>query len=464
MRDEPPAPTAREAAARALARQAWRWPDVEPDTPRADHLDPRDAALAHAIYHAAISRWLSLAHLLHAALGKPLSALQPELQGVLIAGAAQLWLLDRIPTHAAIDESVDLAKQMVRLGAAGICNVALRRLAEMRDPATDPTTGSTLPLRPPEIPPTDAFPVQSARARRMLGVAWSTDPLERLAQATGHHHDQIVQWADRLATATEPGPAVAARLAWHSLADAPTILNTTFAAAPLPQSLTPHAHPGHHVFTGAHAELVDLLAARGDLWVQDPSSSLAIEQARHLRPRLIVDACAGQGTKTRQLAHTFPDARIIASDPDHGRSQRLRDLLAAHPWGKRVEVIPPRDLILRIAGQADLILLDVPCSNSGVLARRAEARLRFGRAQTQRLNDLQRQIVADAIPLLRTSPRGKILYATCSIDRDENQEIVNWAIRWHRFRIEHEVFRLPQGLPGDPPSDYADGAYSALLG
>ena len=75
-----------------------------------------------------------------------------------------------------------------------------------------------------------------------------------------------------------------------------------------------------------------------------------------------------------------------------------------------------------------------------------------------------KQIIADAIPLLRGTPRGKILYSTCSLETEENREQAEWAARWHRFRIEREEQTLPEGGPGGAPEAYRDGSYSALLG
>src|SRR5262249_2746188 len=149
---------------------------------------------------------------------------------------------------------------------------------------------------------------------------------------------------------------------------------------PVPESLAPHDQHGSHLFTGSRAELVALLDSRCDLWVQDPASSRAIASVAHLRPSLVIDFCAGQGTKTRQLAATFPEVQIIATDTDAARYETLRTTFR---HAARVRVVRPETLLSEFAGRADLILLDVPCSNTGVLARRVEARYRCGRDQRE---------------------------------------------------------------------------------
>jgi len=138
-------------------------------------------------------------------------------------------------------------------------------------------------------------------------------------------------------------------------------------------------------------------------------------------------------------------------------------------------VIPYASL-MEHAGEADLVLLDVPCSNTGVLARRIEAKYRVSRKRTDELTGLQRQIIANAIPLLRESTSrsedeadgasggGKLLYSTCSLDSRENEQIAEWAQKWHRFQSAREHRRAPEGLPGSDPVKYSDGSYAVLLG
>jgi 16S rRNA (cytosine967-C5)-methyltransferase len=181
-----------------------------------------------------------------------------------------------------------------------------------------------------------------------------------------------------------------------------------------------------------------------------------------MRPALIVDLCAGQGTKTRQLAATFPNAKIIATDLDAARFTRLQ---AAFAGSEQTSVLPFALARDRSLMQADIILLDVPCSNTGVLPRRPEARYRFSPQTLESLTATQRQIIADSIPLLNTHPGAKpaILYSTCSLETEENTAQAAWIRQWHRFAIDRERSVLPAGQPGDPPSRYHDGAFSVLM-
>jgi 16S rRNA (cytosine967-C5)-methyltransferase len=119
---------------------------------------------------------------------------------------------------------------------------------------------------------------------------------------------------------------------------------------------------------------------------------------------------------------------------------------------------------MRFHGKADLILLDVPCTNTGVLARRIEAKYRCDDDQLNRLVGIQKQIIADSIALLRSRPRGRILYSTCSLEPEENQAQVDWAARWHTFKVLAFESHAPAGIPGGHASAYSDGSFWALLG
>jgi len=444
------AATAREIATRRLGDQAHRFPDLLLAPLETAGLDERDAGLAHAIYDAAIRRWHTLAYVLDRVLTQPFRLMEPMLQGVLLTGAVQLLLLDRVPVHAAIDESVELAKRLVRPGAGGLTNAVLRKVAAMRVGVDDELQRE----QPVATIARDRLPLADGRWLRLSGPILPDSGPERLAVATGNPDWLVRRWGSKFPTAT------VFELSLHNLVSPPVVFNTAHARSALPTSLTPHSHAGHHVFTGGRRDLVTLLDSRPDIWVQDAASSRAVSSAAHLSPSLIVDACAGQGTKTRQLAAVFPNANIVATDTDEKRLRVLEQGFRGHA---RVLVVPPADLVGRFMGRADLVLLDVPCTNSGVLARRTEAKYRCDDEQLARLVALQGQIIASSLPLLNRAAKGRILYSTCSIDDEENGQQVARAISAHGLRLEHAQALLPAGIPGQDPAGYHDGSYSALL-
>lgn len=442
-----PAADARDAAFRLLASHARRFPDVLIAEPDVRGLDARDASLCYAIVESAVRRWITIEWLLDRFSKQPCSALEPPMRAALLGGAAQLLFMDRVPPHAAIDTAVAWAKTHVRPGAGGMVNALLRRVNELAG-------GDTRNRRETFSGAADELPLETGGSLGLARSILPDDPLARLGVGVGMPAWLLRRWVE------VRGFDTARSLALHTLVRAPVILHTAHATQALPpEQGRSHERAGHLVFTGTREDLVSIMQTREDIWVQDPASSASLALAKGTAPRLIVDFCAGRGTKTRQLLAMFPKSRVIAGDVDPARFADLRATFEGHP---RATIVAPGEYAMRAQGQADLVVLDVPCSNTGVLPRRLEAKFRANAKQLERLASTQRQILSDAIPLL--SDRGRVLYCTCSLEPDENELQAQWMARWHRLKIERQELVLPAGLPGEDVSRYHDGAFAALLG
>lgn len=389
-------------------------------------LDARDARLAVAIHRTVLQRWLTLEYLLNQHMRKPLSKAEPMMQAILLSGTAQLVFMRKIPVHAAIDESVGLAKQVIRAGAGKLANAVLRKVADEVAEQVDDAE---------YVPARDVLPGETG-VIRLARPLLPEDPAEQLAIATSHPVDLVRRWNDP-------------RLLLHNLQHAPTIVYSD--DAPPEDLATPHRRAGFYLWRSTHAALVEYLGQGSGRWVQDPTSAAPVLATADLSPspKLIVDFCAGRGTKSRQLAHLHPQAKVIATDPDPERFESLK----AVPG---IEAIAPNKMS-DYTGQADLLVLDVPCSNTGVLARRLEARYRFHAGSLESLTQLQRQIAEQAAPLL--SSGGAVLYATCSIEIEENQQQAEALAG----RFGRSIRKVESTLPGGCETDYHDGGYYALL-
>ncbi|MCK4872768.1 MAG: hypothetical protein KAS72_08600 [Phycisphaerales bacterium] len=436
------AASARGVAHSWVASQCKRFPDLTLRPMATDWLDRREADLAMAIEREVARRWLTLRRLVDVKLDRPFDELHPKVRSALLVGSAQLVFLERVAPHAAIHESVEWVKRSLGRGSSGLVNAVLRRVSDMVD-------GRVAEYDPGAR---DALPLSAGGAVALREAVLPRAPTARLAVVTSHPPTAVRAMLSRMSERELRS------LCLHSLVHPPIILNTTHASGFSCERAAPHRAPGHHVYEGDRTALSALLDAHRDVWVQDPASSAVIELVRDLEPATIMDVCAGQGTKTRQLACTFPDARIIATDVDARRRAILRRAVAGQV---QVTVVEP-DRLASYAGQADLVLLDVPCSNSGVLARRVEARYRLGGAALESLRDLQRQIMGDSIRLL--APDGMILYATCSLEEEENRLQVDWLAHWHRKHVLRTHRVEPTGLPGEPATAYTDGSFAALIG
>ncbi len=410
--------TPRGRVVEALTTAAERFPRLGPMPLDTRQLSPRDAALALAIHRTCMQRWLTIEHLIDRFSHQPTAELEPAMRAVLLSGGAQLLFFDRLPDHAVVDESVKLARVMIRPGAGGMVNAVLRKLAQLIDsrtasarwsPAADrlPTENGYILLRQPALPAADDLPAH-------------------LSVATSHPRDLINRWAANF------GIDRAAMFCRHGLRNPPTIVCT---------------EQGNITWQATHGELVAFLDQDPRRRVQDPTAGLPAQATADLRPQIIIDYCAGLGTKTRQLAQAHPQAQVWATDTDAARLAELGRIFANHPQVKvaRIDALPP----------ADLVLLDVPCTNTGVLSRRPEARYRFTGDDLARVARLQQSIFNAARPLLK--PAGHLLYATCSLEPEENH---HQSARFATAGLTLIKERFTP--PAEPAADYHDGGYFVL--
>jgi 16S rRNA (cytosine967-C5)-methyltransferase len=194
--------------------------------------------------------------------------------------------------------------------------------------------------------------------------------------------------------------------------------------------------------------------ADGLFTVQDITASLPV---RLLNPKpewTMLDLCAAPGTKTTQLAELTADsAKIVATDIDAQRLKSIRENTAR--LGINSVYIVAYEETLN--SKYDCVLLDVPCSNTGVLAKRIEARYRVSSKAIEKLAQTQMELLNTAVKMLK--PKGKICYSTCSIQKAENNELVQQFLRNNPdLELESELLTLPSAEGFD-----RDGGYVAII-
>jgi 16S rRNA (cytosine967-C5)-methyltransferase len=169
--------------------------------------------------------------------------------------------------------------------------------------------------------------------------------------------------------------------------------------------------------------------------------------------------CAAPGTKTTQLAEITGDkAHIFATDIDPDRLEMVMENISRLAL-KSVTVFNYNDIdsIAAKAGPFDYVLLDVPCSNSGVLARRPEARLRINPEAIKKLTKIQKGLLNFAGGKIKAG--GKICYSTCSLQTCENNEFINgWLLENPDYKLEREKLTVPSAQDFDH-----DGGYVAII-
>jgi len=199
--------------------------------------------------------------------------------------------------------------------------------------------------------------------------------------------------------------------------------------------------------------------ANGLFSVQDLTASKAV---RLLNPEpgwTILDLCAAPGSKTTQLAELTGDkAKIIATDIDNRRLERVKENTSRLGINS-VSIVAYEQLQKTVAGIGpfDCVLLDVPCSNTGVLSRRPEVRYRIKSKAITELTKVQSRLLEAAANMIK--PQGRICYSTCSIQNCENSELVSQFLQKNpRFEIRSEQLTLPSALYPD-----CDGGYAAII-
>ena len=327
-----------------------------------------------------VLRWqIDLDRQIRPLLKHPNAKLDAEVLIALRLGAFQLLHMDRIPARAAIDESVELAKQAGHQFASRMVNAVLRKLAALRtDQLNRDAAGDCLRGYP----------------------AWM---VERWTNFYGN---------DRTCAICRNGqeqPNLTVRLSGEAL-------EAELAAEGVELSTGEFLLTARRVVSG---DVTKAAAFReGRVRIQDEGSQLIAELAP--RGESILDCCAAPGGKTLILGERNPDAKIVACDGSHQRLSELRKRL--EPLGERVElrladVTKPQE-----EAAFDVVLADVPCSGTGTLGRNPEIRHRLRLEDLARQAERQKAILQSA---LRAARQGAhVLYSTCSLEPEENERVV----------------------------------------
>jgi 16S rRNA (cytosine967-C5)-methyltransferase len=193
--------------------------------------------------------------------------------------------------------------------------------------------------------------------------------------------------------------------------------------------------------------------------IQDITSSSVVPLLNPQSGWKIFDICAAPGTKTTQIAELIGDkGLIIATDKNNSRLEKLDENIRRLGITS-IKIMDYETFLKDSSCQScgDVVLLDAPCSNSGVLARRPEVRLRITPKKIGELAQIQTQLLDFAASLVK--PGGRICYSTCSILSQENNEVViDFLTKHHEFSLESENLILPSAEICD-----FDGGYAAII-
>lgn len=407
----------RDAAWRVLRDVARGERADEAADRRFGRLDPRERRLAMELAYGCVRLRARLDHELAALADRPLRRVDPGLLEWLRLGLYQLREL-RVPDHAAVHESVEGVRRTEGPGAAGFANGVLRAATRVEDRAA-------------------LFPDPGE------------EPLEHLATWGSHPRWLLRRWLERwplervreLVELDNRPPSVTLRL----LGADPEAALRAAREEGAELELLP-GWPRCAVLSGG--DPTDVLE-RVPAVVQDPAASAVVDYVDAIPEAPALDACAAPGGKALALAHARPGARpFVAADV---RPDRLRRTLeAARRSGVRLHCVA-MDARAPATGPAGLVLVDAPCTGTGTLRRRPDARWRVGPERLASLERLQREILDGCAD--RVAPGGLLVYATCSLEPEENEDQVE------AFLDRHPDFRRSPPEAGDDlPPDVLDDA------
>lgn len=331
-----------------------------------------------------------------------LTRLDPEVLVALRLAAYQVNYLDRIPSRAAVNESVELVKRARKKSAVPFVNAVLRKFT--------------------------ATPAEPASDREIT--------LEQLPARLAHPQWLVSRWA------SEYGLAATTRICQHDQQTPSTTLRLQDDAAEAElREAGVELDPGKFV-GGARlvisGDVVNTPAFRENrVAIQDEASQLvALLVGTGTR---MLDCCAAPGGKTAALAERNPTATIVAVELHPHRARSMAERLAGH----NVEVLTADATALPYGAEFDRVLADVPCSGTGTLARNPEIKWKL---TAQDLGDLHaRQVAILASAMRHVAPGGRVVYSTCSLEPEENEAVVEQALATAAdFRVIDAAQRLQE--------------------
>lgn len=326
----------------------------------------------------------------------------------------QFYFLERIPIYAIADEMIELAKKYCHHTFANFLNAILRKLPEK----------ASL-----NLPDGDSIKDLSIR------YSYPDYFVEQLSQ----NYD-INQVKEVLAAGNHPAPLmtrIRGDLPSHLIAGLRLISEDPFAMAIIEDP-----------------SLLNTISSSSNYYIQNiaPASLIGSLAQATKAPKRILDLCASPGGKLLALHDLFPKAKLHGNDISDDKVNRLEE--NCRKYNINAQLTEMRGELFSSKTPFDLIVLDVPCSNSGVLNKRPEARWRLSKDQAAQLKTTQMQLLNHATTLL--APEGELWYMTCSILRNENEDLVAEFCQSSGFTMRKQQLFLPN-------SEGWDGGYACAL-
>jgi 16S rRNA (cytosine967-C5)-methyltransferase len=416
---------------------------------RIREFDPRDRHLLQEIAYGAVRHRGTLDHLLNQHLKAPPSKQRPPLRWALRIAAYQLVYLGRIPPHAAVNQTLEGLKGIegVTRKDVGFVNAVLHKLAsdirkKTAAPPLDRDDPTVLPIR-------KGF----CHFSRPVLPLHRLDAVQHIALKYSYPPWLAARWIERFGEEE-------ARLLCEAQNRTPPLTARVTAAAPSREAAIASLEAEGMAAVSGNLEGSVFIQKVSDLersetfakgWLQvEDETAIRIGAALSPPPGArALDLCAAPGGKALQLLEAVgPSGHVTAADRSEEKLALVRENLSRIGSNFTTVVLPPDPTAIDLGEKFSHILVDAPCSNTGVLARRPEARWRIRRDDLAALAKLQGELLEAALRHL--APGGRLVYATCSIEPEENEGLVASVFSRHGELVERETrLFLPHRNPGD---------------
>ncbi|MBE5867596.1 MAG: 16S rRNA (cytosine(967)-C(5))-methyltransferase RsmB [Lachnospiraceae bacterium] len=386
-----------------------------------NYLSGQEKGFIKRLAEGTIERQIELDYRLEQVSSVPVHKMKPLIRSLLRMSVYQILYMDSVPDAAAVSEAVKLAGKRKFQNLKGFVNGVLRSAAKQKEAQVYPDPGQDMTAY---LSVRYSMPV-------WLVEKWLEDygreNTERILEGMLQARPVTIRFAG--------GMTESQREDWkQQVRD----LGVKVRSHPyLPYAAELEGAEGIGSLPGYQ---------EGNFAVQDVSSMLAVEAAGVKPGDFVLDVCAAPGGKTMLAAEkVMPDGRVTARDVSESKVDLLRENLERMDLHHvKVEV---RDATLpdeSLKGKADVVLADVPCSGLGVIGRKKDIKYRVSKEQLGELEKLQKAILKQAVSYVREN--GILLYSTCTINKQENQEMVQWICREFSFQPEDMSTFLPRDI------------------
>lgn len=404
-------------------------------------LERADIGLATELVYGTISRLNTIDYFLGQFVAKGLNKLQPWVRNLLRFSFYQIYYLDRIPAHAAVNEAVNIAKRRGHQGISGMVNGVLRNVIRRREELVIPQDLSAAK----RISLQHSFP-------EWMVARW----IKQYDEAT----------AEQICISNNEAPSVSIRVNTHRTSR--TAMLELLQSEGYEVEISPLSPDGILVHGGGNMALTSWYQ-EGLISVQDESSMLVAEAVQVQAGMNVLDCCAAPGGKSVHLAEKMNNNGHIVANDIHEHKRQLVDDQAERLQLSIIETTVGDALTLAErypAGSFDRILLDAPCSGLGVIRRKPDLKWNKSMADIKEIVQLQKQLLQNMSTLLK--PDGILVYSTCTIERSENEAIVESFLHQNK-QFEVVPFapittnHATTGVQILPQDFHSDGFYIAAL-